>query len=201
MPPARNLACTHHPQTRQRRQQLSQDFLPASVASGLASPEPRTQPARALSPATARIYAGAWTAFQVWCRAQDAVALPATPHTVAAYLEACATRLGPSGLRRVLAALAQRHPFAGQPSPAGDPLVAYALADMKARAPRLTQAAAFAASELRQLLETYEEPANNLASGYHCHALIKADISRFKRVIGKGLRSRTGRPEYIRLAY
>ena len=58
------------------------------------------------------------------------------------------------------------------------------------------------------------------ASGYHCRALVEADISRFKRVIGGGLRSRTdrrrgteialavavlnrmlelGRPEYVRL--
>jgi len=59
------------------------------------------------------------------------------------------------------------------------------------------------------------------ASGYHWRALVEADISRFKRVIGGELRSRTdrrrrteitlavsvlnqmlelGRPEYIRLA-
>ncbi len=59
------------------------------------------------------------------------------------------------------------------------------------------------------------------ASGYHWRALVEADISRFKRVIGDGLRSRTdrrratevaiavhalnrmlelGRPEYVRLA-
>ncbi len=58
------------------------------------------------------------------------------------------------------------------------------------------------------------------ASGYHWRALVEADISRFKRVIGNGLRSRTdrrsgteialavgvlnqmlklGRPEYVRL--
>ncbi len=59
------------------------------------------------------------------------------------------------------------------------------------------------------------------ASGYHWRALVEADISRFKRVIGNGLRLRTdhrrkteialavsvlnrmlelGRPEYVRLA-
>ena len=59
------------------------------------------------------------------------------------------------------------------------------------------------------------------ASGYHWRVLVKADISRFKRVIGNGLRSRTdrrrsaeialavgvlnkmlelGRQEYVRLA-
>ena len=59
------------------------------------------------------------------------------------------------------------------------------------------------------------------ASGYYWRALIEADISRFKRVIGSGLRSRTdqrrgteialavsvlnrmlelGRPDYVRFA-
>jgi len=58
-------------------------------------------------------------------------------------------------------------------------------------------------------------------SGYHWRALVKVDISRLKRVIGDGLRSRTdrlrasevaiaadalnrmlelGRPDYVRLA-
>jgi len=58
-------------------------------------------------------------------------------------------------------------------------------------------------------------------SGYYWRALVEADISRFKRVVGDGLRSRTdrcrateiaipvdmlnqmlelGRPEYVRLA-
>ncbi len=59
------------------------------------------------------------------------------------------------------------------------------------------------------------------ASGYNCRALVEADISRWKRVIGDGLRSHTdgrqatevaiaadvlnrmlelGRPEYVRIA-
>jgi hypothetical protein len=59
------------------------------------------------------------------------------------------------------------------------------------------------------------------ASGYNWRALVEADIARFKRVIGDGLRSRTdgrqatevaiaagalnrmldlGRPEYVRIA-
>jgi hypothetical protein len=58
-------------------------------------------------------------------------------------------------------------------------------------------------------------------SGYNCRALVEADMSRWKRVIGDGLRSRTGgrqdtevaiatnvpnrmlelgRPEYVRIA-
>jgi hypothetical protein len=58
-------------------------------------------------------------------------------------------------------------------------------------------------------------------SGYNCRAMVEADIARWKRVIGDGLRSRTdgrqatevataagvlnrmlelGRPEYVRIA-
>ncbi len=38
------------------------------------------------------------------------------------------------------------------------------------------------------------------ASGYHWRALVEADISRFKRVIGDGLRSRTDRPRTTEVA-
>ncbi len=109
---------------------------------------------RALSSATVRVYAAAWTDFQAWCRAQEAVALPASPHSLAAYLEACATRLGPSGLRRVLAALARRHRIEGQPWPAADPLVVRALTELRARAARPRPVTALAIAELRQLVET-----------------------------------------------
>ena len=126
-----------------------------ALPSGLPALAAATSPARrALSPATVRIYAAAWTAFQVWCREQEAACLPAAPQTVAAYLSALASRLGPSHLRQVLAALAHRHRFAGQPWPAGDPVIARVIADLQARAPRSRRAATFSASELRHLVET-----------------------------------------------
>ena len=115
--------------------------------------------ARALSPSTVRVYAAAWAGFQAWCRARDAACLPASPHTVAAYLEACAAGLGPSSLRRLMAALAQHHRSAGQAWPAGDPLIARTLADLRARAPRPKRVATFATAELRRLLETCPVPA------------------------------------------
>ena len=123
---------------------------------------------RALSPATARVYASDWTDFQVWCHARAAVALPASPHSLAAYLEACAARLGPSGLRRVLAALARRHRIEGQPWPAGDPLVVCALAELKARAPRPRPVTALATAELQQLLETCEARVDGAAGLAAC---------------------------------
>jgi hypothetical protein len=64
-----------------------------------------------------------------------------------------------------------------------------------------------------QIIAEHGRPAWQKASGYNWRALVEADISRFKRVIGDGLRSRTdprrvdalnrmlelGRPEYVRL--
>ncbi len=72
-----------------------------------------------------------------------------------------------------------------------------------------------------QIIATRGRMAWQQASGYHWRALVEADVSRFKRVIGGGLRSRTdgrratevaiavgalnrmlelGRPKYVRLA-
>jgi len=71
-----------------------------------------------------------------------------------------------------------------------------------------------------QIIAEHGRMAWQKASGYHWRALVESDISRFKRVIGNGLRSRTdrrrtteiaiaavvlnrmlelGRPEYVRL--
>ena len=126
-----------------------------ALPDGLPAVAEATGPARpALSPATVRIYATAWAAFQAWCREQEAACLPATPQTVAAYLSALASRLGPSHLRQVLAALAHRHRFAGQPWPAGDPVIARVMADLQARAPGSRHATTLSAFEFRQLVET-----------------------------------------------
>ena len=70
-------------------------------------------------------------------------------------------------------------------------------------------------------MRLHRRPVQHSASGYNWRALAEADIARFKRVIGDGLRSQTdgrqatevaiavqvlnrmlelGRPEYVRLA-
>ncbi len=105
----------------------------------------------------------AWAAFQAWCRTQEAECLPASPRTVAAYLEACAARLGTGGLRTVLAALAQRHRSAGRPWCGGDPLVVRVRTGLQARAPCPRQAAIFGTAELRRLLETGLAPCRDRA--------------------------------------
>ena len=153
-----------HAQAHRRRQQLSQEPFSASNRPVPAVPLAAAPQASALSPETARIYAGAWAAFQTWCRLQDAVALPATADTVAAYLEACAPRLGPASLRRVLAALAQRHHGAAQPWPAGHPLLVQALARLKTRAARPRSATALAGPDLLRRVEACEEQADGGAT-------------------------------------
>ncbi len=80
------------------------------------------------------------------------MALPAAAGALAAYLETCAVRLGPGGLRRVLAAQAQRHPLAGQPWSADDPLVVRVLGELRARALPARPNSAFTTSGLRQLI-------------------------------------------------
>ena len=135
---------------------------PPVTKPGLAEPvlAPATPHAarQALSPATARIYAASWVAFQAWCRSREAECLPAAPPTVAAYLDACDARLGPSGLRRILAALADRHRSVGQPWHGSDPLVARTLASLKVHAPRPRRAATFADAELQRLVATCDLP-------------------------------------------
>lgn len=74
----------------------------------------------ALSRATQKIYADDWAAFCNWCVMQNLMPLPAEPATVAAYLAARQERLGSSGLRVALAAIAFHHRQAGQAWSAAD---------------------------------------------------------------------------------
>ena len=155
---SRRCACPRHRPAPQKRQTLEQELLRASDAPDPADPASDARRARAPSAATARIYAAAWVAFQAWCRARKAECLPAAPPTVAAYLDACDARLGPSGLRRILAALADRHRSVGQPWHGSDPLVARTLASLKVHAPRPRRAATFADAELQRLVATCDLP-------------------------------------------
>jgi integrase len=72
---------------------------------------------------TRRAYAADWQAFSGWCAAAGQPALPATPEVVAGHLASLAGRLGPSGLRRRLAAIADRHRRGGHPWDPAQPLI------------------------------------------------------------------------------
>jgi len=107
----------------------------------------------ALSPTTQKIYADDWAAFSAWCAAHALAPLPAEPATVAAYLAARQDRLGSSGLRVVVAAIAAHHRQAGQAWSASDGRIIALLrarqADSKPR-----PAAALTAEQMQLLLSS-----------------------------------------------
>ncbi|OOL27079.1 integrase, partial [Rhodococcus rhodochrous] len=88
---------------------------------------------------TRRTYASAWRAFTAWCAAENHVAVPAHPVTIAAYLIACAdtvTEAGerayaPATLAHRLAAIAHHHRQTGHPAPTGDDLVKATMAGIR----------------------------------------------------------------------
>ena len=88
---------------------------------------------RPLAAQTRRAYATDWQAFAIWCDTHATPALPAAPATVARHLASLAGRLGPSGRRRRLAAIAERHRRDGQPWAGGHPLIRATLRDLLAR--------------------------------------------------------------------
>jgi integrase len=69
------------------------------------------------------LYAGDWAAFVAWCHAAGATPLPADPATIAAYLSAAASTLGPGAMARRLAAIADRHRGHGLVARTADPAV------------------------------------------------------------------------------
>ena len=102
---------------------------------------------------TQRAYATDWADFTAWCAAAGATALPATPQTVAGHLASLAGRLGPSGLRRRLAAIADRHRRAGQAWDPAQPELRATLRRLVAdRADPARPAAVLGEAALRRLL-------------------------------------------------
>ena len=81
----------------------------------------------AIAERTEKTYAENWTAFQVWCEAHGAPALPTLPALVAAYLSDRSATLGRSGLRLALAAISYQHRRAGHLSPTSDPVISSVL--------------------------------------------------------------------------
>jgi site-specific recombinase XerD len=67
--------------------------------------------------ATTRAYAADWSEFCAWCDAHGLTSLPASPTTVAAYVDELAAHRRVSTVRRRVAAVRARHVDAGVPSP------------------------------------------------------------------------------------
>jgi site-specific recombinase XerD len=77
---------------------------------------------------SARAYRSDWADFERWCADREQPALPASPATVAAYLDARRARLRPATIRRRAAAIGRVHRDAGHRSPSGDAAVRLVLA-------------------------------------------------------------------------
>ena len=107
----------------------------------------------AIAERTEKTYAENWTAFQVWCEAHGAPALPTLPALVAAYLSDRSATLGRSGLRLALAAISYHHRRAGHLSPTSDPVISSVLQGILRKQQRPTRpAAALTSDEIRKLL-------------------------------------------------
>jgi integrase len=65
-----------------------------------------------------RAYRSDWRLFELWCRTQGLVHLPATPETVTLYITALAADHKPSSLQRKLTSITKAHQAAGFASPA-----------------------------------------------------------------------------------
>ena len=72
----------------------------------------------AKAPSTLRAYRSDWRDFENWCAGRGAVALPATPDTVALYLAARAESHRPATLGRRLTSITKKHETVGYATPA-----------------------------------------------------------------------------------
>jgi len=102
---------------------------------------------------TKRAYATDWRDFSAWCATGEVTPLPALPVVVAAYLASLAKRLGRSGLRRRLAAIAHEHRRAGHPWETRNPVVTATMRGILGEHGKPTRpAAALTSVEVKALL-------------------------------------------------
>ena len=105
----------HHPAATSVAEAVSppSSRLDGAAASGLVVAIPVAEP----TAATLKLYAGEWSTFVTWCRAQGRPFLPATADTLAAYLLAAAPGLSRGTLGRRRAAIRTMHRQAGLSPP------------------------------------------------------------------------------------
>lgn len=80
----------------------------------------REAEAGALAPNTLRALRADTTLFAAWCAERGLSSLPATPSTLAAYLDACAATRSTATIRRYAASIGAHHRAAGLDSPTQD---------------------------------------------------------------------------------
>lgn len=106
-----------------------------------------------VSETTEKIYADDWTAFRAWCAERKAPALPAHPVVVASYLSERSEKMGRSGLRLILAAIAFYHRRSGHLWTSADPMISTVMRSILRQQQRpIRPAAALASDEIIKLL-------------------------------------------------
>jgi integrase len=110
----------------------------------------------AYPPNTVRAWRADWKAFIQFCAATDVSALPASPHTVRAYVQHCMEQVKkPATIRRYLATIARAHLAAELLSPCASEPVRLALKEIAQKVPaRQRQARPLGWAEIKQFLET-----------------------------------------------
>jgi integrase len=110
----------------------------------------------AYPPNTVRAWRADWKAFIQFCAATGESPLPASPHTVRAYVQHCMEAMKkPATIRRYLATIARAHLAAGLLSPCASEPVRLALKEMAQNVPaRQRQARPLGWAEIKQFLET-----------------------------------------------
>jgi integrase len=124
------------------------------AATGLRAWEAMAQ--GAYPPNTVRAWRADWRSFNRYCLATGASSLPASPHTVRAYVQHCMTAAKkPATIRRYLATIARAHLAAELLSPCASEPVRLALKEMAQKVPaRQRQARPLGWAEIKQFLAT-----------------------------------------------
>lgn len=106
-----------------------------------------------VSETTEKIYADDWNAFRAWCAERKAPALPAHPVVVASYLSERSEKMGRSGLRLILAAIAFYHRRSGHNWSSAEPTISTVMRSILRQQQRpVRPAAALASDEIIKLL-------------------------------------------------
>jgi len=110
----------------------------------------------AYPPNTVRAWRADWKSFIQFCAATGESPLPASPHTVRAYVQHCTAAVKkPATIRRYLATIARAHLAADLLSPCASEPVRLALKEMAQNVPaRQRQARPLGWAEIKQFLET-----------------------------------------------
>jgi integrase len=110
----------------------------------------------AYPPNTVRAWRADWCAFVQFCNVKNESPLPASPHTVRAYVQHCMEVMRkPATIRRYLATVARAHLAAGLLSPCASEPVRLALKEMSRTQPaRQRQARPLGWAEIKRFLET-----------------------------------------------